>query len=76
MKLTLNLLASSTLALALFAPAQARVTRIVIDETIALPIPAGAECEWGSDHNSLRREATYPQGEPEVRRIWALTPIR
>ena len=36
------LLTGSALALALCAPAHARVTRIVIDETIPLPVAAGA----------------------------------
>ena len=36
------LLATGLAALALFNPAQARVTRIVIDETLPLPLPAGA----------------------------------
>ena len=36
------ILAGSTLALALSAPGYARVTRIVIDETTPLPIPAGS----------------------------------
>ena len=36
------ILAGSTLALAFCAPGHARVTRIVIDETIPLPMPAGA----------------------------------
>jgi Alpha/beta hydrolase domain len=34
-------LSAGLLAMALYAPAHARVTRIVIDETIALPVPAG-----------------------------------
>jgi Alpha/beta hydrolase domain len=45
MRLASKLLTSSALALALCATAQARVTRIVIDETIALPIPAGAAAD-------------------------------
>jgi len=36
------ILAASALALALYFPAHARVTRIVIDETTVLPLPAGA----------------------------------
>ena len=39
------LLATGLAALALFNPAQARVTRIVIDETLPLPLPAGAPAQ-------------------------------
>ena len=39
------LLATGLTALALFNPAQARVTRIVIDETLPLPLPAGAPAQ-------------------------------